>query len=115
MQLYHEPAPLRKGRQIDFFKINFYRAGNVGCGKLIGGEGLLLGRCVIAGATPREARVTPAAHLPCLSSKMCPLLIDWRGLEGDFSRPMLQKELVFLSLKKSLASSMKAARASPSS
>lgn len=76
-----------------------------GCGKLIGGEGLLLGRRgVIAGATPREARVTPAAHLPCLSpAKMCPLLIDWRGLEGDFSRPVLQKELVFLSLKKSLA------------
>src|SRR3712207_8947969 len=35
------------------------------------------------------------APLP-LSSKMCPLLIDWRGMAGEFSCPALQKELVSL-------------------
>lgn len=78
---------------------------------LMGGEGLLLGRmCMIARAMPREA------DLPGLSSKMCPLLIDWRGLAEDFSCPMLQKELVCLILKKSPASNMgKWARTSPGS
>lgn len=39
-----------------------------------------------------------------LSSKMCPLLIDGRGLAGNFTCLMLRKELVALSLQKSLAS-----------
>ena len=39
-----------------------------------------------------------------LSSKMCPLLIDRGGMAGAFSCPVLQKELVSLSHKKSPAS-----------
>lgn len=68
----------------------------------MGGEGLLLGH-----SQGSQSDCSCPSPLP-LSSKMCPLLIDWRGLEGDFSCPVLQKELVFLSLKKPQASNMKA-------
>lgn len=75
---------------------------------LMGGEGLLLGRtrgCVIAKAMPRGARVTPAAGVLCLSSAKCASEgVEWRRRAGDFSRPVLQKELVSLSPKKSPAS-----------
>lgn len=110
MQLTHEPAPLRKGRQIDFFKINFYNAGNLGEWEAHRRRGFAAGKkgCDCRGHS-QGSQSHPSCPSPLpLSSKMCPLLIDWRGLEGDFSRPVLQKELVFLSLKKSLASSMKA-------
>lgn len=100
-----------RGRQIDFFfKINFYSVGNLGVCEAQTQRGFAAGKkgCDCRGHS-QGGQSPPSCPSPLpLSSKMCPLLIDWRGLEGDFSRPGVQKELVFLSLKKSLASSMKA-------
>lgn len=77
MQLHHEPAPLRKARQIDLpEEINFYSAGNLVVWAVKGEEGLLpggtwVGRVV--GALPREARVTPAPGPLSLSLAKCVL------------------------------------------
>lgn len=109
MQPDHEPAALSKGRQINSERSIFTVLATWWCGPPVGEGSLLLGGAsVITGTIPREAS-HPSCWSPLLlSSKMCPLLIDWRGLAGDFSCPVLQKELISLSFNKSLASNMKA-------
>ena len=82
------------------------------------GRGLVAGKSVGVYGCRGRARGSqrhPSFWSPLpLSSKMCPLVIDWRGMVRDFSCPVLQKELASLSLKRSLASSKgKQARASP--
>lgn len=77
MQLHHEPAPLRKARQIDLQKRSIFTVlATWWCGLLKGEEGLLLGGAWVGrvvGALPREARVTPAPGPLSLSLAKCVL------------------------------------------
>lgn len=93
-----------------------WKLGGVACSWV--GEGLLLGRtCDCRGhAQGSQSHPSCPSPLPLSSKKTCPLSIDWRGLAGDFTCLLFQKELVSLSLQKSPASNMgKRTRASPGS
>lgn len=73
MQLYHEPAPLRKARQINFAKRSIFTVLATRCGMHMGGE-VCWEECggVMVGVMPKEAS-HPAAGLPCLSPVKCVL------------------------------------------